>query len=1021
MELLWGSEREKEEKNESEPHSNEDEIIASYKSSCQDSKVVDPHVTRVDTTMSGQVMDTARGEFSDTPVLKIRRMGLEDVPSPLPVVMNSNNQEDAEEKKRREEEEEKLRAEWRAQRREEKEKKGARISGGLADLVWTFYYDDVNSILGIVYYENNREATMTESSPPRVRIHATDCWAKDAHHALKLLQSFHQQKAQHHGSMYHLIASHNDLTMTGELLKLPTGAVIPFEAYEITDGDVLNFWERRKGFLKKPGEKTNFPMAMSIMVCKERRQVGMASIALIKFLEINHEEVEKVLRITGGRPQFELKYFALDHLMAIDQPSMYALGILQDEAHPDIIGSATRVRGGFSLYNFMKAYCATPGGRKMMKEWFMTPSRNLHLIRTRQQSVVAILRPRARGSIDKARQGISILKFCIDSWRELKGNKKFDNPLEWKIFFRVFRKLIEVFKYFNKFESQEMPCCAGVTEVTKRLKMGYKFLSCLIDVEKEKDAAGTYKEGALVQIKLDMDHEVDSMKRALDIESAVKGGFENRLTKDSFITDARRRGIGRIVSADTGFFCEGYYLNNLGFAVKVRAVDAPDEMPEDFKIIRYTEDGEGAYYKPKQCDLLDQRMGKLFADIRSRELRLLNQAVAMVAKYFDSCLQVLSRIFDTFDCCSAFAYVALSYGWHRPHFCKERCIRIKHGTHPLLEHLMALGEDDDEDKIMEKVQRNKGGDEKTASQERGACDNVNLRKKDETKVPETFVDNDCLLGGPWPPLSIITGPNYSGKSVYLKQIGLIVFLAHIGSYVPARECVLGLVDQLFTRVRTIESAAVQLSGFQIDVEQMSRILCSATPESLILMDEFGKGTRPDDGCSLLSACVNTLAERNNSPRTVLTTHFPEIFTHRMFGKTTKVKGYFMGIQTNGTSEETGVRSLEYLYKIRAGVCTRSFGIECASMAHMPGDVLKRAVEIFIALKSRKGIPRQSVKILKSMYILDESEELLAKEIMHALRAVSFFENDGKHEDQVHLFYGYMKKLRNMAHDEMLEE
>jgi len=202
---------------------------------------------------------------------------------------------------------------------------------------------------------------------------------------------------------------------------------------------------------------------------------------------------------------------------------------------------------------------------------------------------------------------------------------------------------------------------------------------------------------------------------------------------------------------------------------------------------------------------------------------------------------------------------------------------------------------------------------------------------------------------------------------------------------------------------------------------MSRILCSATPDSLILMDEFGKGTRPDDGCSLLSACVNTLAERNNSPRTVLTTHFPEIFTHRMFGKTTKVKGYFMGIQTNGTSEETGVRSLEYLYKIRAGVCTRSFGIECASMAHIPGDVLKRAVEIFIALKSRKGIPRQSVKILKSMYVLDESEELLAKEIIHALRAVSFFENDGKHEDQVHLFYGYMKKLRNMAHDEMLEE
>jgi len=817
MELLWGNERQ-EEKNGSEinrtSHNQDAKVKPNYSmphkkrgTPCQDRKEDDDYNWEdgEEEALPSSCTGLKKG---DAPVLKIRRMALDDVPPPLPVVMNSN-EEDLEEKKRKEEEEEKLRAEWRAQRREEKETNGARLSGGLADLVWTFYYDDVNSILAIVYYENNHEATMTESSPPRVRIQATDCWAKDAHHALKLLQSFHQQKQQqHHGSMYHLIASHNDLTMTGELLKLPTGAVIPFEAYEISDGDVLNFWERRKSFLNKPGEKTNFPMGMSIMVCKERRQVGMASIALIKFLEIQHEEVEKVLRFSG-RPKFELKYFALDHLMAIDQTSMYALGIVQDEAHPDIISSATRVRGGFSLYNFMKAYCATPGGRKMMKEWFMTPSRNLHLIRTRQQSVVAILRPRARGSIDKARQGISILKFCIDSWRELKGNKKFDNPLEWKIFFRVFRKLIEVFKYFNKFESQEMPCCAGVTEVTKRLKMGYKFLSCLIDVEKEKDAAGNYKEGALVQIKLDMDHDVDMMKRALDIESAVKGGYENKLTKDPFITDARRRGIGRIVSADAGFFCEGYYLHNVGFAVKVRTVDAPDEMPDDFKIIRYSEDGEGAYYKPGQCDVLDQRMGKLFADIRSRELRLLNQAVTMVAKYFDRCLQVLSRIFDTFDCCSAFAFVALSYGWHRPHFCKEPCVRIKHGTHPLLEHLMALGEDDDEDKIMEKVQGNKGqktvkDEGKDGNTERGASDNLILRKKDEGKVPETFVDNDCLLGGPWPPLSIITGPNYSGKSVYLKQIGLIVFLAHIGSYVPARECVLGLVDQLFTRVRTIE-------------------------------------------------------------------------------------------------------------------------------------------------------------------------------------------------------------------------
>ena len=111
----------------------------------------------------------------------------------------------------------------------------------------------------------------------------------------------------------------------------------------------------------------------------------------------------------------------------------------------------------------------------------------------------------------------------------------------------------------------------------------------------------------------------------------------------------------------------------------------------------------------------------------------------------------------------------------------------------------------------------------------------------------------------------------------MKQVGLIVFMTHIGSFVPAKEATIGACDAIFTRIHSRETCAVQKSAFMIDLSQVSKALRYATANSLILLDEFGKGTSSADGISLLASVIRHLLERRECPRTVISTHFSELF------------------------------------------------------------------------------------------------------------------------------------------------
>ena len=141
---------------------------------------------------------------------------------------------------------------------------------------------------------------------------------------------------------------------------------------------------------------------------------------------------------------------------------------------------------------------------------------------------------------------------------------------------------------------------------------------------------------------------------------------------------------------------------------------------------------------------------------------------------------------------------------------------------------------------------------------------------------------------------IVTGPNSSGKSVYLKQVGLIAVLAHIGCYVPCGNCKLGPIDRIFTRISTVESSMVGQSAFTIDTQQMSNMLKSCTKKSLLLIDEFGKGTSSKDGPALLASVVGHIDTMLT--KCVLTTHFWEIFQLKLLNTCLNVKTFSMKLK-----------------------------------------------------------------------------------------------------------------------------
>ncbi|MGH8631326.1 MAG: DNA mismatch repair protein MutS, partial [Burkholderiales bacterium] len=218
----------------------------------------------------------------------------------------------------------------------------------------------------------------------------------------------------------------------------------------------------------------------------------------------------------------------------------------------------------------------------------------------------------------------------------------------------------------------------------------------------------------------------------------------------------------------------------------------------------------------------------------------------------------------------------------------------------------------------------------------------------ECTLPEgSFVPNDAVLSNRDEQVIMLTGPNMGGKSTYLRQVALIVLMAQVGSFVPAREARIGIVDRIFSRVGALDDIAAGRSTFMVEMVETAMILHNATPRSLLIFDEIGRGTSTYDGMAIARAVVEFIHNRPEAAaKTLFATHYHELVELASF--LPRVRNYNVAV-----AEEGG--QVVFLHRILPGGADRSYGVHVAQLAGLPQPVVVRAQELLMELEtSRPG-------------------------------------------------------------------
>lgn len=263
-------------------------------------------------------------------------------------------------------------------------------------------------------------------------------------------------------------------------------------------------------------------------------------------------------------------------------------------------------------------------------------------------------------------------------------------------------------------------------------------------------------------------------------------------------------------------------------------------------------------------------------------------------------LQIASGVVASMDCLLSFAIVALENNYTKPQLLQSDILYILQGRHPVIEKMLP--------------------------------------------VDKSYIASDVYLDTTTQQIVILTGPNMSGKSAYLRQTALIVILAQIGSYVPAKRAEIGLVDKIFTRVGATDNIASGESTFMVEMNETASILNNLSPHSLILLDEIGRGTSTYDGVSIAWAIAAYLHDNKNRSKVLFATHYHELIDMEKQFK--RIKNYHIGVKEIG-------KKIIFLRTIVKGGSSQSFGIHVAGLAGLPKEVLETAQEILNSLEAER--------------------------------------------------------------------
>jgi len=238
----------------------------------------------------------------------------------------------------------------------------------------------------------------------------------------------------------------------------------------------------------------------------------------------------------------------------------------------------------------------------------------------------------------------------------------------------------------------------------------------------------------------------------------------------------------------------------------------------------------------------------------------------------------------------------------------------------------------------------------------------------EHRLPlgEQYVPNDVFLDNESQQIMVITGPNMSGKSAYLRQTGIIVLMAQMGCFVPADSACIGITDKVFCRVGASDNISLGESTFMVEMNETASILNNLSSRSLVLLDEIGRGTSTYDGISIAWAIAEHIHQSNERAKTLFATHYHEL--NEMAKSFNRIKNYNVSVRESGNK-------VIFLRKVYPGGSEHSFGIHVARMAGMPKNVLKRAEKLMAYLEKTHSKGEFEKKIKEELPNKDTSSDM----------------------------------------------
>ncbi|XP_071733711.1 DNA mismatch repair protein MSH5-like [Rutidosis leptorrhynchoides] len=572
---------------------------------------------------------------------------------------------------------------------------------------------------------------------------------------------------------------------------------------------------------------------------------------------------------------------SLNKFLKVDSAAHEALQIFQTDKHPSYMGIG-RSKEGFSVFGMMNK-CVTPMGKRLFRTWFLRPILDIDNLNSRLDVISFFV---------ASEELLTALRNTLKSVKDVPHIlKKFNSPSsvcscgDWTSFLKSLAALLHINKIFELGVSENLQDHANYFNV----HIVEKAASCI-----SMDLAYVYE---LIIGVIDVNRSKDK-----GYETSVKDGFCEELDElrqiyeelPEFLEEVSSLELARLpyMSRDR-LLPQVVYINQIGYLMRIfeqRLEERVLDNLEDYEFAFSDEDSDARkfYYRNAKTRELDSLLGDIYHKILDMERAITRDLVSHILEFSMHLLKGVNFAAEL-DCLLSLALVARQNNYVRPTLSAEPVLDVRNGRHVLQE--MTVG---------------------------------------------TFIPNDTKIidhGS----IHIITGPNYSGKSIYIKQVALIVFLAHIGSFVPADAAIVGLTDRIFCAMGSKLMTAEQ-STFMIDLHQVGMMLRHATSRSLHSPLPFL------DGVGLLGGTIEHFISMYSPPKVLICTHLTQIFVDSDLSQSDKVKYYTMSILRPDDNSEN-IDEIVFLYRLVPGHALLSYGHHCALLAGVPQEVIRRSASI----------------------------------------------------------------------------